>query len=113
MSDDRKPSEDLKEGLSLLFRAARGVAKQVDVSKIDKTLDKAFTEVVRVAGTVGRVVGDELNRVSAKPPWADKPTEDPKPTEDAENKPEEPVKAQEPAAEHAGDPGRTEDPAKS
>jgi len=81
MSDDRKPSEDLKEGLSLLFRAARGAAKQVDVSKIDKTLDKAFTEVVRVAGTVGRVVGDELNRVSAKPPWADKPTEEPKPAE--------------------------------
>jgi hypothetical protein len=96
MSDDRKPSEDLKEGLSLLFRAARGVAKQVDVSKIDKTLDKALTEVVRVAGTVGRVVGDEINRVSAKPPWADKPTEDPKPSEASagEEKPQEDAKAE-------------------
>jgi len=71
MSDERKPSEDLKEGLGLLFRAARGAAKQVDVSKIDKGLDKAISQASRVATNVGRAVSDEVNRVSSQqsPPW--------------------------------------------
>ena len=68
MSDERKPSEDFKDGLELIFRAARSAVKQVDVSKIDKSLDKAISQATRVATTVGRVVADELNRMSNKPP---------------------------------------------
>lgn len=62
MSDERKPSEDLKEGLGLVFRAARTMVKQVDVSAIDKGLDKAISRVTRVATAVGRAVSDEFNR---------------------------------------------------
>jgi hypothetical protein len=69
MSDERKPKDDFKEGLGLIFRAAKGVVKQVDISKVDKELDKVITGVGRVAVNVGRVVGDELNRVAANPPW--------------------------------------------
>ncbi len=68
MSDERKPTEDLKDGLGLIFRAARTAAKQVDVSKIDKSLDKAISQATRVATTVGRAVADEINRMSSKPP---------------------------------------------
>ena len=87
MSDEHKPSEDLKEGLGLIFRAARGAVKQVDVSKIDKGLDKAISQASRVATHVGRAVADELNRISTQtpPPWKsnkeDKTTEEP-PAED-------------------------------
>lgn len=74
MSDERKPSEDLKEGLGLIFRAARTAAKQVDVSKIDKGLDKAISRAGRVATNVGRAVADEFNRMSTQnpPPWQSK-----------------------------------------
>ena len=71
MSEERKPSDDLKEGLGLIFRAARTAAKQVDVAKIDKSLDRAVTEVGRVVSRVGRVVADEVNRMaSSPPPWS-------------------------------------------
>ena len=79
MSEDRKPSDDLIEGLGLIFRAAKSAAKQIDVAKIDKTLDKALTQVTRVVSTVGRVVGEEVNRMAnSPPPWArDKPAAGP------------------------------------
>lgn len=71
MTDERKPSDDLKEGFGLIFRAARTAARQVDVAKIDKGLDKAVTEVGRVVSRVGRVVADEVNRMAASPPpWS-------------------------------------------
>jgi len=71
MSDENKPSEDLKEGFRLLFRAASTTVKQVDVSKIDKTLDKAFSQASRVATNVGRAVAEEYNRITkTPPPWA-------------------------------------------
>jgi len=69
MDDERKPKEDLKEGLGLIFRAAKGAAKQVDIGKIDKELDKAISQVGRVVTNVGRVVGDEISRMANNPPW--------------------------------------------
>ena len=76
MSDERKASADLKEGLGLLFRAARTAAKQIDVAKIDKGLDRAISHVSRAVTTVGRVVGQEINRVAASPPpWASRDKE--------------------------------------
>jgi hypothetical protein len=69
MDDERKPKEDLKEGLGLIFRAAKGAVKQVDIGKIDKELDKAISQVGRVVSNVGRVVGDEIGRMANNPPW--------------------------------------------
>jgi len=88
MSDERKPSEDLKEGLGLIFRAARSAAKQVDVSKIDKGLDKAISQATRVATHVGRAVADEINRMSSNttPPWKSTSSDikDPPPADEGE-----------------------------
>lgn len=86
MSDERKPSEDFKEGLSLIFRAARSAAKQVDVSKIDKGLDKAITQATRVATNVGRAVADEINRMSTNqsPPWQSNKPDDTPPKDEGE-----------------------------
>ncbi len=71
MTQERKPTDDLKEGLDLIFRAARGAAKRVDVSMIDRGLDRTITEVTKVVTRVGRVVADEVNRMAASPPpWS-------------------------------------------
>jgi hypothetical protein len=85
MTDERKPTEDLKEGLGLLFRAAKGAVKQVDLAKIDKGLDKAFGQVGRAMGNVGKAVGDEIQRMATNPPWQkgdEPPAEEKKPEED-------------------------------
>lgn len=97
MSDERKPTEDLKEGLSLIFRAAKTAAKQVDVNKIDKELDKAFTQGGRVVTHVARAMSDAINTIASKPPWQrgeteGKPAEKPGETEGE-------VHAAEPAAQ--------------
>jgi hypothetical protein len=86
MSEERKPKDDFKEGLGLIFRAAKGVVKQVDISKVDKELDKVISGVGRVAVNVGRVVGDELNRVANNPPWqkGDGEKKDEKPEEEGQ-----------------------------
>ena len=65
MNDQRKPSDDFKEGLGLLFRAAKSAVQSVDVGKVDKTLNQVFTEAGRVASTVGKVVVDEVTRMSS------------------------------------------------
>jgi hypothetical protein len=99
MSDDRKASEDLREGLNLLLRAARTTAKRVDVSKLDKGLDRAMSETARVVTAVGRVLGDEINRIAkSPPPWA-KPDEAKEgkgePAAEGRDEPEGEVKASE------------------
>lgn len=66
---ERKPSDDFKEGLGLIFRAARQVVQQVDVSKIDKSLEKAIESTGKVVYAVGQAVSNEVNRVAARPPW--------------------------------------------
>lgn len=77
MSEEHKPSDDLKDGLKLIYRAACTAAKQVDMAKVDKSLEIAFSHASRVANTVGRFVTDEFERVSGmSPPWASaKPTD--------------------------------------
>ncbi|PIE05255.1 MAG: hypothetical protein CSA75_05715, partial [Sorangium cellulosum] len=46
-------------------------AKQVDVSKVDKSLNKAISQATRVVTSVSRAVADEINRMSTNnpPPW--------------------------------------------
>lgn len=69
MSDEKRPTDDLKEGMGLIFRAAKKAAKQVDLSKIDKGLDTAISQVGRAVANVGRAVGDEINRIASSPPF--------------------------------------------
>lgn len=57
MSTERKPSDDLRQGLGLLFRAAtgavRGVTKEVDLGKAAQTAStiagQASMEIARLA----------------------------------------------------------------
>ena len=58
MSDDKpKPFDDLKQGLGLLFRAAKGavetVAEKVPTEKIEEAATDAVKEVGRALETVG------------------------------------------------------------
>ncbi len=74
--DNKKPGEYFREGLTLMFKAARGAAKQVESTLLDKNLDRALAELGRAVTTVGRAVSEEINRVaSSPPPWA-KPKRD-------------------------------------
>jgi hypothetical protein len=59
---DRKPSDDLKEGLFLLFRAARGMAKDVDTSKVEQAVSGGAKELVRVINNVGKTLSTELEK---------------------------------------------------
>lgn len=71
MSDDKpKPIDDLKQGLELLFRAAKGavetVAEKVPTEKIEAVAGDAVKEVGRALETVGtefeKVVGSVMGQ---------------------------------------------------
>jgi hypothetical protein len=63
---DRKPSDDLKEGLSLLFRAARGAAKEVskelDTAKVEQAINTGARELARTIENVGKSLSNELDK---------------------------------------------------
>lgn len=59
---DRTPKDDLKDGLGLLFRAAKGVAKDLTPEKAEKVMYEGGNELVRVLSKVGKTMGDELSK---------------------------------------------------
>jgi len=74
MSDDPDrtpddPKEQLKQGLGLLFRAARGAAssikKEVDRTDFGKSIDDAGREFVRAASNVVDRLASELHTIAA------------------------------------------------
>jgi len=75
MSDDREkkddPAEELKQGLTHLWRAARGVAtgvkKEVDRTDFGKAIDDAGREFVKAAANVVERIAEEVNDLT-KPP---------------------------------------------
>src|SRR5581483_9536667 len=75
---DDDPKEDLRQGLGLLWRAARKVAgdvrKELDRSDVGRTLDDAGREIARAASNVIDRLGSELGmsagpRRPEPPPW--------------------------------------------
>jgi hypothetical protein len=64
--DRGDPKEDLKQGLSLLWRAARKTAgelrKDLDRTSVGKVIDDAGRELVRAASNVVGRIGAELNK---------------------------------------------------
>lgn len=75
MSSDRDRGEakdDLKEGLGLLWRAARKTAteirKDLDRSSVGKAVDDAGRELVRAASNVVGFLGAELKKVQPPAP---------------------------------------------
>ncbi len=64
MSDDPKPADDLREGLGLLFRAAKNLAKDITPDKTERLISETGGEVLRVVTVVGEAVGSQLGRAA-------------------------------------------------
>ncbi|WP_437598937.1 hypothetical protein WMF28_39700 [Sorangium sp. So ce590] len=76
--DRDDPKEDLKQGLSLLWRAARKTAvdlrKDIDRTSVGKAIDDAGRELVRAASNVVGRLGAELSKEPPPaPPREDRP----------------------------------------
>jgi hypothetical protein len=76
--DRDDPKEDLKQGLSLLWRAARKTAvdlrKDLDRTSVGKAIDDAGRELVRAASNVVGRLGAELSKgPSPAPPREERP----------------------------------------
>lgn len=57
MSDDKpKPMDDLKEGLGLLFRAAKGAVEKLPTAKIEEVVKDAGKEVSRAFDSLEKEV---------------------------------------------------------
>ncbi len=69
-SDD--PAENVKQGLGLLWKAAKKVAKDVKkdvtVSTVSHTIEDAGREIARAATNVAEKVGEELDKIRPRDP---------------------------------------------
>lgn len=73
MSDDKpKPIDDLKEGLGLLFRAAKGAVDKLPTGKIEEVAQDAAKEVTRAFESLGseleKAFGGTPTKKSDAPP---------------------------------------------
>lgn len=72
MTNPKSPSEELREGLGHLFRAAKGFARELNrdatVSTVEKTVREGAGELARAVASVGRRVSDELEKNFTPPP---------------------------------------------
>ena len=91
MSDDKpRPVDDLKEGLGLLFRAAKGAVERLPTDKLEDVAKDAVKEVGRAFESIGteieKVVGKVSGSPSPQPPPAPPTGYAPPPAEGAEAK---------------------------
>jgi hypothetical protein len=73
MSDDKpKPVDDLKQGLNLLFRAAKGAVDKIPTDKIEGAVREGAKEVGKafesVATEIDKVVTNVTTRPGSAPP---------------------------------------------
>lgn len=63
---DRKPTDDLKDGLALIFRAARGavheVSKDLDVRKVETAINTGAQALARTIEEAGKSLNQELEK---------------------------------------------------
>jgi hypothetical protein len=115
MSDEPEkkddPADELKQGLTHLWRAARGVAagvkKEVEGTNVGKVIEDAGREFVRAAASVVDRVAVEVDAI-AKP--SGKPGDAPPPPAPSDDKPDEDddfdgVRPKDKAPEAPPDPG--------
>ncbi len=84
MSDDKpKPVDDLKAGLGLLFRAAKGAVEKLPTNKVEDVAKDAAKEVTRAFESLGNEIdkafghGKSASKPAA-PIHADRKGDDPK-----------------------------------
>ena len=69
MSDDKpKPVDDLKQGLNLLFRAARGAVEKIPTDKIEGALKDGAKEVGKAFESVANEVDKVFHTGTGAPP---------------------------------------------
>lgn len=103
MSDekDSKPLDDLKQGLGLLFKAAKGAVEKLPTEKVEHVAKDAAKEIHRAFETVGNEIDKAFGhkgQSSSAPP--------------AEAKKEDEEKKEEPPAQHFDDAYAPEPPPK-
>lgn len=66
------PTENVKQGLGLLWKAAKKVAKDVrkdvNVANVSNTIEEAGREIARAATNVAEKVGEEIDKIRPKEP---------------------------------------------
>lgn len=74
MSDDKpKPVDDLKEGLGLLFRAAKGAVERLPTDKLEDVAKDAAKEVGRAFESLGNEIEKVVGKVAGSSPSAHAP----------------------------------------
>jgi hypothetical protein len=69
MGDDKpKPVDDLKAGLGLLFRAAKGAVDALPTNKLEDVAKDAAKEVARAFESIGTEVEKVVSRATGSPP---------------------------------------------
>ena len=68
MSDDKpKPVDDLKQGLNLLFRAAKGAVDKIPTDKIEGAVKDGAKEVGKAFETVANEIDKAFTNVTGRP----------------------------------------------
>ena len=67
MSDKPNPVDDLKEGLGLIFRAAKGAVDKFPTEKLEDVAKDAAKEVGRAFESIGNEIDKAFGKVSASP----------------------------------------------
>jgi hypothetical protein len=100
MTDEEKPDpiEDVRKGLGLLFRAARGAIQKLPTRDLEEATTTGVREVARALENVGRTIEREVfggkahptSPTPAAPPAASATPDAAKPESPGAAKPEEP-----------------------
>ncbi len=92
MSDDQKPKplDDLKEGLGLLFRAAKGAVEKIPTDKAEEVAKDAAKEMGRAVETIGGEVEKLWNKATGAEKKGTPPPPAPTAEEAKDEKKEEP-----------------------
>lgn len=82
MSDDKssKPVDDLKQGLNLLFRAAKGAVEKIPTDRIEGAVKDGAKEVGKAFETVAGELDKAFSKATGSTPPAVQPAQPPEPT---------------------------------
>lgn len=111
MSDAKKPEplDDVKEGLGLLFRAAKTAVSQIPTDKIESAVTEGARDFGKALETVGETIEREVfGKKKSSPPPAAEPA--PEPAKAAEPAPESPQTDDAPKASVTPEPSAPEAP---
>lgn len=90
MSEDKpNPVDDLKQGLGLLFRAAKGAVEQLPTDKFEEAVKEGAKEVGKAFESIGNEIDKVFHKATADKPASPEPPPAPRAQETQEAKKEE------------------------